>query len=359
MAYEPSWLGNQLMVLYVPLLMASAIQQTSVFPWKRGWFSVEAGLLGWCLLILALTKSRISQLSLLVVVSAIMIAIGWRALQLVERRLGLSPSTGRGTKQVLLALTNALVLVVLVAGLVAGAGWAASRVDPRLWALPSIRDRLNDVRYTYPNDVAFALTDRLAFAERLVYWTSAFRTFSLYPLLGVGPGNAGFFFEKTLPDYGLQLIEIQKVIREPATGFPNPKNLWARLLAETGMVGFLAFGFWFVALGAGMLLLWRRGSGLDRVLGLAGSIVFLTQCVEGFSLDSYALPQMWLVLGLGTAALTRSVILTADAGHRPALAGSPTKGASREQAPAESSREGPAPRRLSRAALSSSVLADP
>jgi hypothetical protein len=36
MAYEPSWLGNQLMVLYLPLLAAGALARQSVFPFRRG-----------------------------------------------------------------------------------------------------------------------------------------------------------------------------------------------------------------------------------------------------------------------------------------------------------------------------------
>jgi O-antigen ligase len=189
----------------------------------------------------------------------------------------------------------------------------AARSDARLWALQSIRDRLEEIRHFYPNEVTFALADRLAFAERLVYWSSAFRTFSLYPILGVGPGNAGFFFEQTVPDYGFHLTEIRTLLRERAYGFPNPKNLWARILAETGIVGFLLFAWWLIAVGIGAALLWRRGAGFERYVGLAGLIASVAQIVEGFSLDSYALPQMWIVFGLVTSALWTSGLLTSGA----------------------------------------------
>jgi hypothetical protein len=41
-------------------------------------------------------------------------------------------------------------------------------------------------------------------------------------------------------------------------------------------------------------------------------MVFLTQVIEGFSLDTFALPQMWLVFGLGSAALWRSGLVSPD-----------------------------------------------
>jgi O-antigen ligase len=306
MAYEPSWLGNQLMVLYVPLLASSTLERQSVFPWRRGWLSVESVMLVWSLLVLALTKSRISQVSFLVLASVILAVLAWKALREVQRRLGLAPPPGWNARRLLLGAVNSILLVAIVAALILGAGAAATQMDPRLWALPSIRERIDEIQFMYPNDGLFALGDRLAFSERIVYWTAAFRTFSLHPLLGVGPGNAGFFFEQALPEYGYRLAEIQALIRESSFGFPNPKNLWAKLLAETGIAGFLLFCLWFASMGIGAAVLRRGGEGLDRTLGLAGMIVFLTQLVEGFSMDTFALPQLWLVFGLATAALWRS-----------------------------------------------------
>ena len=315
MAYEPSWLGNQLMVLYVPLLMSSTLVRQSVFPWRRGWLSVESGMLIWSLLILALTKSRISQVSFLVLASVMLAALAWTALRAAQERLGLAPSPGWNVRRLLQISVNSILLLAIVAALFLGAGAAATQIDPRLWALPSIRERIDEIQYLYPNDGLFALGDRLAFSERIVYWTAAFRTFSLYPLLGVGPGNAGFFFEQTLPEYGYRLAEIQALIRESSFGFPNPKNLWAKLLAETGIAGFLLFGLWFVLMGIGAAVLRRRGDGFDRFLGLAGMIVFLTQLVEGFSMDTFALPQLWLIFGLATGALWRSEVVRQNAAH--------------------------------------------
>ena len=87
--------------------------------------------------------------------------------------------------------------------------------------------------------------------------------------------------------------------------FPNPKNLWVRLLAETGVAGFTAFGSWLGLLALSAWNVWKRGSGVRRVIGLAALFTLLAQVGEGFSLDSFALPQLWVMLGLMTAAAWR------------------------------------------------------
>jgi O-antigen ligase len=270
---------------------------------------VELFLLVWAVAILAVSRSRISQFGFLLVAAGIAIVLGWKLLDRIERRAGLTRAGGSALRRVGLAALNVLILLAMVAGLLFGAAAAAGRTDPRLWALPSIADRLEDSRRFYPSEAAFAVGDRLAFAERMAYWTSAFRTFSLYPVLGVGPGNAGFLFERTLVDYAQRLTEIQKLLREASYGFPNPKNLWTRLLAETGIVGFVLFAWWLVSTALGGLVLWGRGEKLGRMLGLACALAFLAQLVEGFSLDTFALPQLWLLFGLTTAALWASGIL--------------------------------------------------
>ncbi len=56
MAFEPSWAADQLVVLYIPLLLASVSQKWSVFPGFRKWPSIELMLLVWSGAILVLHK---------------------------------------------------------------------------------------------------------------------------------------------------------------------------------------------------------------------------------------------------------------------------------------------------------------
>jgi hypothetical protein len=95
------------------------------------------------------------------------------------------------------------------------------------------------------------------------------------------------------------------------TSLPNIKSLWVRLLAETGLVGFAFFACWWYVLWQSAAYLRRKyfvsrlreGSGhLLSVVGLAGSLVLVGFLIEGFSLDTFALPYYWVSFGLLTAA---------------------------------------------------------
>jgi len=193
-----------------------------------------------------------------------------------------------------------LLLAICVA-LALGLVWGMTKLDPRLSGLFQIGARVSELRYFYPQDVLFALGAKLTLAERFIYWTTAYRIFGTYPILGVGPGNAGFLFERFMPIYGYQLVEIQNVLTEPIYGFPNPKSLWFRILAEQGTLGMITFLLWLVLLALSARALYKSSERFDRVLGLAGLLCLAAQIFEGFSLDTYALPQLWIMLGLLSA----------------------------------------------------------
>ena len=89
---------------------------------------------------------------------------------------------------------------------------------------------------------------------------------------------------------------------------PNVKSLWSRLLAETGMVGFALFMSWLVGLFASASRLLKSASAEKRRIGLAGHLALVAFIIEGFSVDSFALPYYWLIFGLLTAAAAGSGI---------------------------------------------------
>jgi hypothetical protein len=306
LAFEPSWLGDQLVVLYLPLWLGSVLSRSSSFSRSKGFLSVELLLTLWGTGILLLTKSRISLLSLLMVGLAVYAVGCWRAAGKLSRRLAdfarvfRSEASRRALRLALEGVGLSLLAVVIVGGaLIAG------KVDRRMAHLTTLPDLLTEIRHFYPNDVPYELANRLAFAERVVYWADGFRVFEQYPILGVGLGNTGFFFEQSLPDYGHSLTEIRNVLGAVDVGFPNPKNLWVRLLAETGIGGFSSFAVWLGLLTLAAWESWRNGSPVRKVIGLAGLFALVAQVGEGFSLDSFALPHLWVMLGLVTAAAWR------------------------------------------------------
>jgi O-antigen ligase len=114
-------------------------------------------------------------------------------------------------------------------------------------------------------------------------------------------GNAGFFFIEKMPAYGWALWETGQIFNH-LSFIPNVKSMWMRLLAETGIIGFALFLTW-------AYVLWRAAQAARasreptiRTIALAGQIVLLAYLVEGFSLDSFALPYLWVSLGILTAA---------------------------------------------------------
>ena len=301
-AYEPSWLADQLVVLYLPLWLGAVLAGFSAFRKIRGRFPVEALLLGWGLLILILSKSRIGILSALAVAAILGVVAIWRLgrhLRLPHGR-GRIAGLGRGRT---FSLGVRLVLLVVLVGLLVGGVYLLGMVDPRLGRLFTVRPVLAAGGW----GAVYYYANQLAYAERVMYWATGLKTFGLHPLLGVGLGNSGFLFRQSLPVYGYFLPEMIAILNG-APGFPNPKNLWVRLLAETGVVGFLLFTIWLARIGLAAHRLSRGQASVLRVIGAAGLIALATQVIEGFSLDSFALPQLWIMLGLVTAGASISSV---------------------------------------------------
>ncbi len=303
MSFEPSWLGGQLTVLYLPLLFASVVLKRSVFTSKRSFFTIELALFSWTIFILLLTQSRISFLALLMVVGAVFLFAGLRFSERMQVWIGKRSRLDARLLRKLIPLLTLFVLIGSIGAVALGFGWMMGQMDERMQNLLSIRARIPEIHYFFPNEEVYEVANRLAFAERSVYWTAAFRTFSEHPILGVGPGNAGFYFERNLPAYGRNLTEIQNVFNLQQYGFPNPKNFWVRLLAENGIIGFLCFTIWLSIIGITSGFLWRQGGRYSRLIGLAALVSIITFFVEGFSLDTYALPHNWILFGLVTAGI--------------------------------------------------------
>lgn len=302
LAFEPSWFGNQMVVLYLPLTVGSLVCARSAFGDRRSSLLVEAGLTVFGVAMLLLSRSRISIASFVLISFALLAYGSWRGAGWVLRRV--SGQRSGGSRFVARLAIAAVGLVVLVVGLLAVARRAIES-DPRTERILATPRQIESIRREHPYESIYAVANRGAFAERLVYWTAGIWPFERYPVLGVGLGNAGFFFEDGLPAFGHQLVEIRQLLDAANPNFPNPKSLWIRLLAETGLVGFASFMVWLIVLTTSGLLLVKGGRGIDRAIGAAGLLAILAQTVEGFSLDTFALPQLWLMMGLLTGAAHR------------------------------------------------------
>ena len=304
-AFEPSWFANQLVLLYLPLWTASVLRRYSVWPAYRRVLSFEAILLAWGGVLLFLTLSRIGLVSGLAIASLLILVASYRHVTAwLETLVG-----GRGRKDFpgtaargsfIKAMALGIAIISIAIGAVAMVGLAA-QLDPRMERLLHIR-YVNIVKNS--EIPIFDLANQLSYAERVMYWASGLGTFSLQPILGVGLGAAGFYFRDLVPSFGYHLPEIiRAVVGTPELHLANPKNLWIRLLAETGIVGFIVFIGWLGLLASKAIILMKEKSGVLGMLGMAAGLALFAQIIEGFSLDTFALPHLWIILGLLTAAV--------------------------------------------------------
>ena len=293
-AYEPSWLGNQLVILYIPIFLGCLITGYSAFARKGRWASIELVLLLWSLVVLFFTFARLAWISMALLALVLLIVGSSRVSEALARRFGRG-SLKRSPSRLTSAVAGSVALAVLLGALVV----VASLLDERIAGLFEVNLTGSfSGRHPWP----YQLANELKYAERLMYWVSGLRVFSMYPVLGVGLGNVGFLMASTVPAYGYYLPEIIRTIHLGRFGFPNAKSLWVRLLAETGIVGFAVFVSWLIVLAVAAARVVRNSKGVLRAVGLAALFALLAQITEGFSMDTFGLPHFWIILGLLTAA---------------------------------------------------------
>ena len=77
---------------------------------------------------------------------------------------------------------------------------------------------------------------------RAAYIWGAMGAYRDHPWTGVGLGADGFYIYQNLPDWIMTMVpEIASQLSPTSTLYPNAKNLYVRLLAETGLIGFVLF----------------------------------------------------------------------------------------------------------------------
>jgi O-antigen ligase len=136
---------------------------------------------------------------------------------------------------------------------------------------------------------------------RSAYAAGALSAYEEHPLTGVGLGASGFYIYENVPDWALTTVpEIAKQLDPTNKLYPNPKNMYARLLAETGLIGFVLYMvFQLYILGAAVSFLNRSNSQpLARFLAIAGLFAWLAITLYNATQDSLATPNIWLIPGM-------------------------------------------------------------
>jgi O-antigen ligase len=160
-------------------------------------------------------------------------------------------------------------------------------------------------RYWTEDTKTGSYLEYIAFSQRFIYWQAAYNMYEDHPVFGVGLGNYAFFFEEYLPDRPYNTVpEILKIVTQSQrTGrLITSKNLFARLVAETGLAGIATFLAFVVAVFGCALYLWFSDRRTEKYWGAAGLLGLMAFLMTALSTDSFAIPNMWVVFGFATAA---------------------------------------------------------
>lgn len=277
LAYEPAWLAGQLATIFIPFLFASVLTNYRVSRLK--W--LEPVLLALSLLVLLATYSRGGILTIAAAAGLTFLFLG----RDVTRTMWTWFINGfRG--RIFDRLFRAGVILAVVGALTGSFLFLNQKgLFSRLWQIEA--ENLSE----YMVDINAG--------ARGAYSTAALAAFEEYPLSGVGLGASGFYMYQNLPDWSLTTVpEIAKQLNPQNCLYPNPKNIYIRLLAETGLFGLILFiAFQFFVLGDSLSLL-LRGETWARFAATAGVFAWLGITFYNFTQDSLTTPNIWLVSGI-------------------------------------------------------------
>jgi O-antigen ligase len=134
---------------------------------------------------------------------------------------------------------------------------------------------------------------------RLGYAVAGWEIYTEHPLTGIGLGASGMQIYDHIPDWADPLAsEISGQLTTKSWVYPNPKNLYIRLLAETGLIGFtLYLLFWLSILG--LVIRWLgKSAGVGRFVGIAGLFLWFVLIMFNFTQDSFIDPNQWIGIGI-------------------------------------------------------------
>jgi len=276
MAYEPAWLAGQIATVYLPWLFAAVLTRVRLTRFK--WF--EMILLVVALLLLLATYSRGGLVTAVLALLLTMLIAG-RA----EIRTALHWFTSGFQRGKTLILRVGMIVVIMIVLVGAGLFLGRKQYITRLFNSGA------------SNVQEFIIANSAG--ARGAYIFGALGAYDESPWLGVGLGASGFYIYNHLPDWSKTIVpEIAQQLSPDSNLYPNAKNIYARLLAETGLLGFfLFFAFQFSVLGDVLTALQKKNSWM-RFIGVAGLFSWFAIFIYNFTQDSFAIPNIWINFGI-------------------------------------------------------------
>ncbi|MDP2777440.1 MAG: O-antigen ligase family protein [Anaerolineales bacterium] len=277
LAYEPAWLAGQLATIFIPFLFAAVLTNYRLTRVK--W--LEPVLLALSLLALLATYSRGGLLTTAAAAGVTFLLLGGDVIRAIWTWF-INGFRG-GMFDVLFRASMIIAVLGVFAGTILFLG--QKNFFRRLWE-------------TNAHTLSEYMVN-ISAGARGAYSSAAFAAFEEHPLTGVGLGASGFYMYQNLPDWSLTTVpEIARQLNPENRLYPNPKNLYIRLLAETGLIGFFLFAaFQFNVLGEILSLLGRKEP-WARFAATAGVFAGLGITLYNFTQDSLTTPNIWLVSGI-------------------------------------------------------------
>jgi len=271
MAFEPAWLAGQIATVYLPWLVAALLTRVRMTRFK--WY--EMILLGFALFLLLATYSRGGLLTAVVALVLTLLIAGRAEITTVWRWFTRSSWVLR------------LGIIVVIAGVLIGAGLFLSQ-----------KEYISRLFNSDADSVEEFIVENSAGA-RAAYTFGALGAYDESPWFGVGLGASGFYIYDHLPDWSMTMVpEIARQLSPENRLYPNPKNMYARLLAETGLIGFFLFiAFQFSLLGDVLTLLQKKNV-LMRYVAVAGLFSWFAILIYNSTQDSFAIPNIWINFGV-------------------------------------------------------------
>lgn len=285
MAYEPAWLAGQISTVYLPWLFASLLtrQRVTRFKW------LEPALLACAGLLLLATFSRGGLLTVAATVVLTFILAGREQIRAAWMWFASGFRRGGGW------LWRVGVIVLVTAAMTGASLFLAQK------------DYISSLWNSRAASLEEFIVQNYAGARAAYIW-GAMGAYNDHPLTGVGLGASGFYIYNNLPDWALTTVpEIAKQLSPDNKLYPNPKNLYARLLAETGLIGFFLFlAFQFSILGDVITVL-KQKAVVWHYLGVASIFTWIALFFYNMTQDSFATPNLWInagvLVGLSTFAI--------------------------------------------------------
>lgn len=277
LAFEPAWLAGQLATIYIPFLFASVLTNFRLTRYR--W--LEPVLLVLSLLVLLATYSRGGILTAVAAAGISFLLFGRDVLRSIWHWF-ISGFRNRAS-DILLRIGMTAVIV----GILAGSLFFLSQktIFRNLWEIDasSFSEYIIDINA----------------GARGAYSAGAWAVYEKYPLAGSGLGASGFYIYQNLPDWSLTTVpEIARQLSPENRLYPNPKNIYIRLFAETGLVGFFLYLAFQLHILGDMLSLYKRSEPWARFAAIVGVFAWFGIALYNFTQDSFATPNIWLVSGI-------------------------------------------------------------